>query len=73
MRTTTQQLTLTKMRQQILESMIELVKEGQSIAATNENDFSEFAEVNGYDVEEVKEVYFENEEMLNKIWEEKNN
>jgi hypothetical protein len=58
------------MKAQILESMIELVKEGQSIAATNENDFSEFADVNGYDVEEVKEVYFENEEMLTKIWEE---
>lgn len=61
------------MRQQILESMISLVKEGQPIAATNENDFSEFAEVNGYNVEEVEEVYFENEEMLTKLWEENNN
>lgn len=61
---------VSKSRKNILESMMVLVSEGEPIAATNENDFSEFAEVNNYDVEKVKEVYFENEDMLTKIWEE---
>jgi hypothetical protein len=56
------------MKKEILNSMIELVKEGQTITTTNENDFSEFANVNGYDEELVEEVYFENEDLLISIF-----
>lgn len=56
------------MKTQILNSMIDLIKEGHTIAGTNENDFSEFAEVNGYSIEDVNDVYNENEEMLTEIY-----
>jgi len=56
------------MKTQILNSMVEVVKEGHSLAGTKDNDFSEFAKVNGYSIDDVNEVYHENEEILTEIW-----
>ncbi|HSH51303.1 MAG TPA: hypothetical protein VK982_06235 [Bacteroidales bacterium] len=60
------------MKNQILESMKILVSEGQTIASGNNNDFSEFAYENRYDLKLVEEVYAENEEKLTEIWKKAN-
>lgn len=54
----------TEKKQQILDSMITLIQEGQTLATGHDGDFREFAEVNNFDLELVEEVYEENKKML---------
>ena len=61
----------TDLKKQILESMKILVSEGETIASRNNGDFSEFAKENNYTLDLVEEVYFENEDLLTKMFNER--
>ena len=63
--------TLEFKKQEILEAMITLIQEGETIATGHDGDFREFAEVNNFDLELVKEVFKENKEILEEIYNEK--
>lgn len=51
-----------------LNAMVTLVKEGETLCTGTEGDFSEFAEVNGFNIDLVKEVYNEHDEYLNALY-----
>jgi len=66
-----------KMKQEILEAMKTLIQEGESLTTetyTGENPsaFKEFAEVNGFDLDEVIDVYKETVDELDALWNEIN-
>jgi hypothetical protein len=54
----------------ILESMKTLIKDGESLCSGERNDFTEFAQDNGFDLDLVKEVYSENEDELQELYNE---
>ena len=61
------------MKTEILEAMVTLINEGETLTTenytgSNPEAFKEFAEVNGFDLEEVVEVYIENEDYLTELF-----
>ena len=53
------------LEEDILNAMVTLMHDGESLSGEYEVDFREFAQVNGFDVDDVKYVYRRNEEYLN--------
>ena len=52
----------------ILNAMVILVLEGETLCTGNEGDFSEYASANNFDLDLVKEVYNEHDEYLNALY-----